>query len=173
MAEQLLLDNPEYTKSILARALEFCRESWYYRSRLEKPDKELANKITTIYDELDDTLGHKSLAPLVEANKKRVLRVMKKYGIVARKRSKRYHYHGKATTMQPNIANQPGIRESFDQGVVYSDIFEFALIDGSKLRGCFALLRQTRQILSIRFVLVHTARSAKASLDLPRVRLMT
>lgn len=53
--------------------------------------------------------------------------------------------------MQPNIANQPGIRESFDQGVVYSDIFEFALIDGSKLRGCFALLRQTRQILSMVF----------------------
>lgn len=151
MAEQLLADNPTYTKSILARALDFCRESWYYHSRLEKPDKELANKITNIHDELDDTLGHKSLASLVEANKKRVLRVMKKYGIVARKRSKRYHYHGKSTLAQPNIANRPEIRESFDQGVVYSDIFEFALIDGSKVRGCFALLRQTRQILSMVF----------------------
>lgn len=147
----MLSDNPEYTKSILARALEFCRESWYYSSKLEKPDKILANKIVTIHDELDDTLGHKSLAPLVEANKKRVLRVMKKYGITARRRSKRYHYHGKSTIAQPNIANQPEIRESLDQGVIYSDIFEFALLDGSKVRGCFALLRQTRQILSMLF----------------------
>lgn len=151
MAEQLLQDNPNYTKSLLARTLEFCRESWYYHSKLEKPDKVLATQISKIHDEIDDTLGHKKLAPLLAVNKKRIHRVMKKYGIKPRKRSKRYHYHGKATTAQPNIANQPEIRESFDQGIVFSDIFEFALIDGSKLRGCFALMKQTRQILSMIF----------------------
>ena len=147
----MLLDNPNYTKAILSRALHFCRESWYYNSKLEKPDKELSNQILELHQDIDDTLGHKKLGPLLGVNKKRVLRVMKKYGIVARKRSKRYQYHGKSTIAQPNIANQPEVRESFDQGIVFSDIFEFALTDGSKLRGCFALFKQTRQILSLIF----------------------
>jgi transposase InsO family protein len=147
----LLLDNPKYTKAILSRSLSFSYESWYYHSRLERPDKELSNQILDLHQDIDDTLGHKKLAPLLNVNKKRIHRVMKKYGIVARKRSKRYHYHGKSTVAQPNIANQPEVRESFDQGIVFSDIFEFALLDGSKLRGCFALLKQTRQILSLVF----------------------
>jgi transposase InsO family protein len=111
----------------------------------------LSDQILDLHQDIDDTLGHKKLAPLLKVNKKRVHRVMKKYGIVARKRSKKYHYHGKSSVAQPNIANQPEVKESFDQGIVFSDIFEFALLDGSKLRGCFALLKQTRQILSLCF----------------------
>jgi putative transposase len=111
----------------------------------------LANKIIGIHEDVDDTLGHKKLAPLLATNKKRVRRVMKKYGITARKRSKKYHYHGKSTVAQPNLANQPDMKESFDLGIVFSDMFEFRLLDGSILRGCFALLKQTRQILSLVF----------------------
>lgn len=129
----------------------FSRESWYYHSKLEHKDKKLSTQITDLHDEVDDTLGHKKLAPLLQTNKKRVLRVMNKYGIKARRRSRKYHYHGKATTAQPNLANQANMKESLDLGIVFSDMFEFRLLDGSILRGCFALLKQTRQILSLIF----------------------
>jgi transposase InsO family protein len=111
----------------------------------------LVNQITATHEDDDDTLGHKKLAKLLGVNKKRVLRVMQKYGIKARKRTNKYHYHGKTAVAQPNLANQEETRESLDQGIVFSDIFEFKLVDGSIVRGCFALLKQTRQILSLIF----------------------
>jgi transposase InsO family protein len=150
-AYSLLLDNPSFTKSILSRALAFSRDSWYYSSKLESKDKQLSTRINKVHIDDDDTLGHKKLAKILGVNKKRVLRVMKKYGIKARRRSNKYRYHGKATIAQPNVANQEEVRESLDQGIIFSDIFEFKLMDGSVVRGCFALLKQTRQILSMIF----------------------
>lgn len=118
---------------------------------MEAEDKLLANQIIELHEDEDDTLGHKKLASLLGTNKKRVLRVMSKYGIKSRKRSKKYCYQGKSTITQPNLANESDHRESLDQGIVFSDMFEFRLLDSSILRGCFALLKQTRQILSLLF----------------------
>ena len=164
-AESLHLSNPDLTKAILARTLGFCRGSWYYQSVLETKDKELANQITTTHEEEDDTLGHKKLAKILKVNKKRVLRVMKKYNLKARKRINKYHYHGKSSVAQPNLANQEEMKESLDQGIVFSDIFEFRLQDGSVVRGCFALLKQTRQILSLIFDYSMKASLVQATID--------
>ena len=127
------------------------RGSLYYQSKLEWKDKKVAVEIERIHDEEDDTLGHKKLAPLLKTGKNRVKRIMRKYGLSARRRSKKYVYRGKSDTVQPNLANQDVYRESLEHGIVYSDIFEFRLADGCILRGCFALLKQTRQILSLVF----------------------
>jgi len=159
------LNNPHLTKAIIARTLNFCRGSWYYQSVLEHKDKTLVNLITATHEEDDDTLGHKKLAKLLGVNKKRVLRVMRKYGIKARKRTNKYHYHGKTALAQPNLANQEDTRESLDQGIVFSDIFEFKLTDGSIVRGCFALLKQTRQILSLVFDYSIKASLVQATID--------
>ncbi|MDE3208893.1 MAG: transposase family protein, partial [Pseudomonadota bacterium] len=43
-------------------------------------------------------------------------------------------------------ANLPGLEE-----VLFSDIFEIKLADQTKVRGCFALWKQTRHILAIAF----------------------
>jgi hypothetical protein len=48
-----------------------------------------------------------------------------------------------------NLANEADI--AFGRLVVYSDIFQFRLADGCLVYGCFALLKQTRQILSLAF----------------------
>jgi len=158
-------DNPAYTKSIIARSLSFSRESWYYQSKLEAKDKRLVNQINQLHEDDDDTLGHKKLAPLLHTNKKRVLRIMKKYGIKARRRSKKYHYHGKSAVAQPNLANESDVRDSLDRGIIFSDMFEFHLIDGSIVRGCFALLKQTRQILALVFDYSMKASLVQATLD--------
>lgn len=113
-------------------------------------DKALSVEIERIHEEDDDTLGHKKLAKILNTGKNRVLRVMKKYGIKPRKRSKKYYYPGKSEIIFDNLANDALVQLS-QINIVFSDIFEFKLTDGSRIRGCFALRKDTRQILSLVF----------------------
>jgi transposase InsO family protein len=126
------------------------RGSYYRPSILAVKDKKLAVEIERIHAEDDDTLGHKKLAKMLKTGKNRVLRVMKKYGLKPRKRDKKYHYPGKSDTVFENLANSPEVQLSAI-GIIFSDIFEFKLADETRVRGCFALKKETRQILSLIF----------------------
>lgn len=117
---------------------------------MEIKDQTVVEGIEKLHLEEDDTLGHKKLAPLLGIGKNRVKRVMKKYGIKPRKRQTKYEYPGKASTIFDNVANDPKVQQEVI-GIVFSDIFEFKLSDGSRVRGCFALRKETRQILSMIF----------------------
>lgn len=117
---------------------------------MEIKDKKLAVAIERIHEEEDDTLGHKKLSPLLHTGKNRILRVMKKYGIKPRKRKNKYYYAGKSDRVFDNLANDITVQLS-TVGIIFSDIFEFKLIDGTRVRGCFALKKVTRQILSLIF----------------------
>ena len=75
---------------------------------------------------------------------------MKKYGIKPRKRDKKYHYPGKSDVVFDNLANDVEVQLKV-VGIIFSDIFEFKLADGTRVRGCFALKKDTRQILSLIF----------------------
>jgi putative transposase len=155
LAHQLINQSKEvskspYTVSQVVRAVGISRGSFYQQSILEQKDKQLAVAIEQIHEEEDDTLGHKKLAPMLKTGKNRVLRVMKKYAIKPRRRTKRYHYPGKSDVIFTNLANAVFIQLS-QINIVFSDIFEFQLVDGSKIRGCFALRKDSRQILSLVF----------------------
>ncbi len=94
-------------------------------------------------------MGHRKLAAFLHTGKNRVKRVMDKYGIAVRRKRKKYVYPGKAAQIAPNL-----LREGTDLStteIVFSDILEVTLADGSKVRGCFALRKQTRQVLGIAF----------------------
>jgi transposase InsO family protein len=75
---------------------------------------------------------------------------MKKYGIEPRQRRSKYFYRGKSNKTFENLANEVEVI-LYDYPVIFSDMFEFKLSDGSVVRGCFALQKQTRQILSLAF----------------------
>ena len=75
---------------------------------------------------------------------------MKKYGIRSRRRKKKYDYPGKSDITFANLANDSEVKLSA-VGIIFSDIFEFKLADATKIRGCFALKKETRQILSLIF----------------------
>ena len=94
-------------------------------------------------------MGHRKLAALLKTGKNRVKRVMKKYGIEARRKKKRSVYPGKASSIAPNVLRDPQTPE--DQEVMFSDIFEIHLADRTKVRGCFALWKRTRHCLSLAF----------------------
>src|SRR5258708_14044222 len=94
-------------------------------------------------------MGHRKLAALLKTGKNRVKRVMKKYGIQARRKKKRYVYPGKASSIVPNALRDP--QTSAETEVMFSDIFEIQLADRTKVRGCFALWNRTRHCLSLAF----------------------
>ncbi len=135
-------------KSQLARTLGIARSSLYVQPKRPKMDKELAVRIEQ-WHEKDDTMGHRKLAVLLGTGKNRVKRVMHKYGIAARRKRKKYVYPGKASQIAPNLLREP--EESIHREIVFSDILEVRLADASKVRGCFALRKCTRQILGMAF----------------------
>ena len=93
------------------------------------------------WHEQDDTMGYRKLAALLKVGKNRVKRVMKKYGIAARRKKKRYVYPGKASSIVPNALRDP--QTSAETEVMFSEIFEIQLADRTKVRGRFALWKRT------------------------------
>ena len=124
------------------------RGTLYLKGKQAVKDKKVAMAIEE-WHEQDDTMGHRKLAALLKMGKNRVKRVMQKYGIQARRKKKRYVYPGKASSIAPNLLRDP--HTPADQEVIFSDIFEIQLADHTKVRGCFALWKQTRHCLSLAF----------------------
>ena len=151
LAHQLCQPNGPYSKSQVARALGIARSTLYLHGKQAKKDKQVAVEIST-WHETDDTLGHRKLAVLLKVGKNRVKRVMKKYGIAARRKRKKYIYPGKASSIVPNLLRETKNQEMQEgQEIVFSDIFEVSLADRTKVRGCFALWKRTRHILALAF----------------------
>ena len=96
------------------------RGTLYVRGKQAGKDKQVATAIEQ-WHEQDDTLGHRKLAALLKMGKNRVKRVMKKYGIQARRKKKRSVYPGKASSIVPNVLRDP--QTPADQEVMFSDIF--------------------------------------------------
>ncbi len=148
MAHQLCRPHGPYAKSQVARALGIARGTLYLKGKQAVKDKKVAMAIEE-WHEQDDTMGHRKLAALLKTGKNRVKRVMKKYGIAARRKKKRYVYPGKASSIVPNALRDP--QTPAETEVMFSDIFEVQLADRTKVRGCFALWKRTRHCLSLAF----------------------
>ena len=129
-------------------ALGIARGTLYFKGKQAQKDKAVAVAIEK-WHEQDDTMGHRKLAVLLKTGKNRVKRVMKKYGITARRKKKRYVYPGKTNIVVPNRLRDE--QTPADAEVVFSDIFEVHLADRTKVRGCFALRKRTRHILALAF----------------------
>jgi putative transposase len=149
LARTLCACGSPINKSQLARALGIARSSLYVQCKRSKADKALAVRIEAAHEK-DDTMGHRKLAALLGTGKNRIRRVMRKYGMAARRKRKKYVYPGKATEIAPNKLREDAF-EWVKQEVVFSDILEVKLADGTRVRGCFALRHRTRQVLGIAF----------------------
>jgi putative transposase len=148
LAHQLTAPHGPYSKSQVARALAFARGSLYLHRKRPLQDKQVAVAIDQ-WHELDDTLGHRKLAVLLGMGHNRVNRIMHKYGIVARRKKKRYVYPGKTDQTAPNLVRE--LESESPTEIVFSDIFEVQLADRTRVRGCFALWKRTRHILALAF----------------------
>jgi len=136
-----------YPKRLLAHAFSISRSSLYYDGKQQYKDAKLKNAILQEY-EVDDTLGCRKLASLLNTSKNRVFRVMLKYDINPRRKRPKYRYPGKAD----DIVENKLMRQEYEKyHILFSDIFQFKLSDGSKVYGCFVMRKDTRQILSFAY----------------------
>lgn len=152
-ARQLCQPHGPYAKGQVARALGIARSTLYLHGKQAQKDKQVAIAIER-WHELDDMLGHRQLSVLLKMGKNRVKRVMKKYGLAARRKLKKSICPGKASSIVPHLLRPPkeSQQEQEDaQEVVFSDIFEVPLAHRTKVRGCFALWKRTRHILALAF----------------------
>lgn len=76
------------TKTLIAKRLGISRQSLYYKAKRPGIDEEIRHQIESVMAE-HKGYGHKRIALELKLNKKRILRVMKKFGI------KPYRRHGK------------------------------------------------------------------------------
>jgi putative transposase len=148
LAHQLCRPHGPYSKSQVARALGIARGTLYLKGKQAGKDKAVATAIEQ-WHEQDDTMGHRKLAVLLKTGKNRIKRVMKKYGISARRKKKRYVYPGKTNSVVPNRLRDE--QTPAEAEIVFSDIFEVQLADRTKVRGCFALRKRTRHMLALAF----------------------
>lgn len=81
MAEKL-------NKSVLAKKLGICRSTLYYESKLDVKDVEAKDQIIDVLAS-NPCYGHKRIAIELGMNKKKVLRIMKKYGLAPRRRKRK------------------------------------------------------------------------------------
>lgn len=133
LARTLCASDSPINKSQVARVLGIARSSLYAQTKRPTLDKALAVRIEEAHEK-DDTMGHRKLAALLSTGKNRVKRVMRKYGIAARRKRQKYVYPGKAAQIAPNKLREEGM-DLLAHEVVFSDILEIKLSDA---RGCAA-----------------------------------
>jgi transposase InsO family protein len=96
------------TKSEIARKLGVSRQSLYYQKKRPIIDEEIRRQIEAVLTE-HKAYGHKRIAPELKLNKKRILRVMKKFNL------KPYRLHAK----KPNKKEDTGKASEKDSVNVY------------------------------------------------------
>lgn len=91
------------TKKDLAKALDISRSLLYYQHKLPAKDQILKQQIEQVLSQ-NSSYGYKRISCALNINKKKVLRVMKKYGIKPyRRRRKPFKYRAKSD--EPACAN--------------------------------------------------------------------
>lgn len=146
-----------YTKTQLSKALGFSRHSFYTKSKIATKDNEVVSKIKKLYEDKDDTLGAKKIAPMLNIGKNRCQRIMNIYNLHPRRDVKGYKYPGKSDTVFENLVLKEGLSSETKCNTIkpleiyFSDMFEFKLVDNTEIHGCFVLQKSTRQIVSILF----------------------
>lgn len=76
-------------KSKLARKLGICRSSLYYESKMDIKDRTVKKQVEEVLAS-NPYYGHKRIAIELGMNKKKILRVMKKYGLKPRRRKGKF-----------------------------------------------------------------------------------
>lgn len=144
---RVLAEETEFPKRLIASAFSIARGSLYYDKQQPVIDKQIADAIYELY-ETDDTLGCRKLGALLDRSKNQVFRVMVKYGIQPRRKRPKYNYPGRSDDVVDNVLLNQDVENNT---VLFSDIFQFRLADGTWVYTCFVIKKKTRQILSMAY----------------------
>jgi putative transposase len=134
-------------KRLLASAFGLNRSGLYLEGKMETKDNTLRQEIERLHG-LDDTLGCRKLAVMLGTGKNRVFRVMLKYNLLPRRKRPSYKYPGKTDEVVENKLLKQTQEDLTHHTILFSDIFQFRLSDGSWVYCCFVIRKETKQILS-------------------------
>lgn len=134
-------------KRILAQTFGLSRSGLYLIGKMEIKDNDLRREIEKLH-ELDDTLGCRKLAVMLNTSKNRVFRIMFKYRIYPRRKRPSYKYPGRSDEVVENQLLTRTSQELLHYTILFSDIFQFRLEDRTWVYCCFILRKETKQILS-------------------------
>lgn len=136
----------DHNKSAVARALGISRSSLYYASKKEIDDWKLKVRIhKTLRDH--PAYGSRRIADALHLNRKRIQRVMKKYGIKPyRRRGRRWKAKPRVFTHHPNLLLTT--IPSYENHVWVSDFTELKH-SAQKIYVCTMLDLYTRKIMGV------------------------
>jgi putative transposase len=141
-------------KAALAREMGIARSSLYYQSKLEEKDERLKKAILTVWKK-HPVYGHRRIALELGCNKKRVLRVMRKYNIepvIQRKKKS-----GNTTASQHPYENWLEQICPLQPDVCWASDFTYILFQGQWLYMATVLDVFTRELIGIAFSSYHNA----------------
>lgn len=137
------------TKTALAKKLGVSRSSLYYRSKQEEKDRQTKQIIEETLKGHND-YGHKRIAIHTKLNKKRILRVMKKYGMSPyKKRSKKPVKKEDLGNDAVPITNQIKQWCPIQPNVVWVMDFTYIQFQGIFLYMATVMDRYTREIIGV------------------------
>ena len=100
----MAVESKGLTKTELAKRLGVSRSSLYYEHKRPKIDEEIKRQIEAVMVE-NPAYGHKRIALELKLNKKRILRVMKKFGIKPYRRRKKPRKKGDENKPEAKFKN--------------------------------------------------------------------
>ena len=149
MKEKAVLTK-KITKTTLAKKLGISRQSLYYQKKRPSLDEEVKWQIEAVLSD-HPAYGHKRIALELKLNKKRILRVMKKFGI------KPYRQHARALRKQEaedkaaveNAINIYQLLCPIRPNVVWVSDFTYIKYRGKFIYVATIMDRYTREIIGI------------------------
>lgn len=151
----------QITKQELAVKLGVSRSSLYYRPKLPDRDEEIRRQIEAVLTE-NPEYGHKRIALELKLNKKRILRVMKKFGIKPRRRKVKKPKKPADIGNEPsNFPNTSLLWCPVKEGVLWASDFTYLYFQGRFFYLATIIDVYTREIVGY-----HLARHHQSSLVL-------
>jgi transposase InsO family protein len=136
------------TKSEIARKLGVSRQSLYYQKKRPLIDEEVRRQIEAVLAE-NKAYGHKRIAPELKLNKKRILRVMKKFNIKPYRRrvNKPFKKEDMGKAAETDAVNVYKLLCPLSPSIVWVSDFTYIKFEGRFIYLATIMDMYTREIL--------------------------